>query len=102
MGVGKYTTNCVVQGDMGWPLPGKLQWTAIIQQWCCLMTMDKNRINRQVLCGHGVEPRNKNWVYIVSNVYRELRMDRMMDIGTCNKKSVNDMEIVLSEYYEAD
>ncbi len=23
MGVGKYTPNCAVQGDKGWPLPGK-------------------------------------------------------------------------------
>ncbi len=46
--------------------------------------------------------RNKNWVYRLSNFYRELRMDRMMDIDTCNQNSVNDMEIVLSEYYEAD
>ncbi len=29
-------------------------------------------------------------------------MDHMMDIDTCNQCSVNDMEIVLSEYYEAD
>ncbi len=25
-----------------------------------------------------------------------------MDIDTCNQNSVNDMEIMLSEYYEAD
>ncbi len=33
---------------------------------------------------------------------RELRMDRMIDIDTCNQNSANDMEIVHCEYYEAD
>ncbi len=48
MGVGKYTPNCAFQGDMGWTLPGKRQWTTITWQWCHLMTMDTNRINKQV------------------------------------------------------
>ncbi len=104
MGVDKYTPNCAVQGDMGWPLPGKLQRTAFTWQWCHLMTMDTNRINKQVFTWtwNRVSIRNKNWVYRVSNFYRELRMDHMMDIDTCNQNSVNVMEIVLSEYYEAD
>ncbi len=29
-------------------------------------------------------------------------MDHMMDVDICIQKSVNDMEIALSEYYEAD
>ncbi len=29
-------------------------------------------------------------------------MDHMMDVNICNQNSVNDIEIVLSEYYEAD
>ncbi len=89
---------------MGWPLPGKRQWTAITRQWCHIMTMDTNRINKQVftLTCSRANIRNKNWVYRVSNFYRELRMDHMMDIDTCNQNLVNDMEIVLSEYYEAD
>ncbi len=29
-------------------------------------------------------------------------MDHVMDVNICNQNSVSDMEIVLSEYYEAD
>ncbi len=103
MGVGKYTPNCAVQCDMGWPLPGKRKCTAVTQQWCRLITMNQNRINKQVFMWTWSREsiRNKNWVYRVSNFYQELKMDHMMDVDICNKNSVNDMEIVLSDYYEA-
>ncbi len=100
----KYTPNCAVQGDMGWPLPVKQQSTTITLYWYRLMTMDTNRINKQVFTWtwSRASIRNKNWVYRVSNFYRELKMDSMMDIDTCKQNSANDMEIMLSEYYEGD
>ncbi len=30
MGMGKYTPNCAVQGDMGWPLPRKRHHMAVV------------------------------------------------------------------------
>ena len=47
-GVGKYTPNAAIQGEMGWPLPIYYHWVTIVMQWQRLHRMSDNRINKNV------------------------------------------------------
>ena len=63
MGVGRYTPNAAVMGDMGWESVEVRQWNSIIKHWHRLRSMDTNRLNFKVFIwaarrGNG---RFKNW-----------------------------------------
>ncbi len=49
MGVGKYTLNGAIHGDMGWRLATPRQWITVTRQWCRMMNMVNTRINKRVL-----------------------------------------------------
>ncbi|MES9883757.1 MAG: hypothetical protein ABW185_23135, partial [Sedimenticola sp.] len=53
MGLGKYTPNLAVTGDMGWKPPTVRQWNRVFNQWNRCLTMDPNRINKKIF----------NWAY---------------------------------------
>ena len=47
-GVGRYTPNAAVNGEMGWK-PVKLkQWASVCRLWCRLVSMPSERINKRV------------------------------------------------------
>jgi hypothetical protein len=48
LGVGKYTPNAAVTGDMGWLPFFHKQWKRIIRLWCRLNNMTSDRLNRKV------------------------------------------------------
>ena len=48
MGVGRYTPNAAVMGDMGWESVEVRQWDSIINHWHRLRSMDTNRLNFKV------------------------------------------------------
>ena len=48
LGVGKYTANAAIQGDIGLSPPIVDQWGAIARQWCRFVNMDRNRINKTI------------------------------------------------------
>ena len=48
MGVGRYTPNAAVMGDMGWTNTESRQWECVINQWFRLRAMDENRLNSKV------------------------------------------------------
>ena len=63
MGVGRYTPNAAVMGDIGWESVEVRQWDSIINHWHRLRSMDTNRLNFKVFIwaarrGNG---RFKNW-----------------------------------------
>ena len=41
MGVGKYTPNDAIQGDMGWRPPSVKQWTCVFRHWARIMSKFK-------------------------------------------------------------
>jgi hypothetical protein len=62
LGVGRYTPNTAVTGDMGWTPPHIRQWKSVLGQWFRLNRMDDNRLNKQCfdyLTRQGA--RRKNW-----------------------------------------
>ncbi len=48
MGMGKYTPNVAVQGDMGWKLAPHRQWIAMTRHWCRLINMEIGRLNKRI------------------------------------------------------
>jgi len=101
MGLGKYAPNAALLGDMGWQHPLYHQWISISRQWCRMVNMTSDCVNKRIFnwaCGQ-----NKlNWCKRVRNFYRDLQMDHL-----CNTEYylvvgevINDLETVLSEHYE--
>ena len=48
LGVGKYTPNLAVQGDMGWVPTQVKQWKSLGRLWCRFKDMPHNRINKRI------------------------------------------------------
>ena len=48
LGVGKYTPNAALQGELGWNTPEHHYWLCVFHLWLRLKTMDKTRINYRV------------------------------------------------------
>ena len=48
MGVGKYTPNLSLYGDMGWIPCNVKQWTAVFRLWSRFCKMDNDRLNKRV------------------------------------------------------
>ena len=51
LGVGKYTPNAAVNGDVGWSPPIIKQWKSVLKQWLRLNSLENSRINRTILYG---------------------------------------------------
>jgi hypothetical protein len=64
LGVGRYTPNQAVLGDMGWLTPEHKQWQTVTRLWCRLVNMDSDRVNKAVFTwARNVAPTRvrKNW-----------------------------------------
>lgn len=48
MGVGRYTPNAAVNGDMGWEKPIVKQWSSVVNNWFRIRNMNDGRINKKV------------------------------------------------------
>ena len=46
MGVGRYTPNAAVNGDMGWERPAVRQWASVVNNWYRIQKMDEQRLNK--------------------------------------------------------
>ncbi|XP_052217139.1 uncharacterized protein LOC127835010 [Dreissena polymorpha] len=75
LGVGKYTPNAGITGDMGWLSPYARQWKSILTNWFRLNSMDNNRINYKVF----------KWSYIkihhTNNWHHKICMKVPLDIS---------------------
>ena len=49
IGVGRYTPNAAVNGDMGWNKPIIKPWSSVINNWIRIKKMDEGRINKNVM-----------------------------------------------------
>ena len=67
MGVGKYTPNAAVNGDMAWIPTIVRQWKAIGRLWTRLIHMDNTRLNKRVFLWSNTASNSnvKNWPYKV-------------------------------------
>jgi hypothetical protein len=76
LGVGKYTPNAAVQGDTGLPPPEIDQWITITRQWCRLLNMNNNRLNKTIfIWAHKLaSTKCKNWVWKTIAFYKKYNL----------------------------
>ena len=79
MGVGKYTPNAAIQGDMGWRLPVHRQWLAVLRQVVRFRDMDNQRLNKKVFiwANESADSVN-NWNRRVKRMCSELNLADIM------------------------
>jgi len=66
LGVGRYTPNAAVNGEMGWLPASVKQWKCVMGHWFRLNNMDNLRINHRIFkWSYDVRNRCKNWCFSV-------------------------------------
>lgn len=93
LGVGRYTPNAAVHGDVGWLSPFVKQWKLIINQWYRIGVMDDNRLNKKVYkwAFRANNNNRKNWCFRVSKMFQECGIENLfseVDISVINKRYV--------------
>jgi hypothetical protein len=88
LGVGKYTPNAAVQGDLGWSTSEYRQWMAVTRMWHRVNSLKHERINykahawaRRLSLAHV-----KNWTYHVCAFFRKLNLDVLLTPATLPSK----------------
>ena len=95
LGVGKFTPNAAVEGDMGW-IPAEVrQWNCVLRLWFRLKTMDINRLNYKVYkWAEAMKTQTKNWYYRFQKHLRTINCSHFLEndygtkhiITTCEKQ----------------
>ena len=85
LGVGRYTPNVAVGGEMGWVPAVVKQWKNVLGHWFRLNAMDDNRINKKVFnWSFSLKQRNKNWCFQVENQFKVSNSLTIMPIKDTN------------------
>ena len=81
LGVGKYTPNTAVNGDMGWTPTHIKQMTTVLSHWFRLNHMDSDRINKQVfLWSYHTRHKHKNWCFHIDKTLQKTDINLSIDI----------------------
>ncbi len=102
LGVGKYTPNAAVQGDMGWKSPWSQQWICIFRNWSRLCDMSEDKLCKRIfLWCSNISLSKKNWIYHVKHYLNSIQMSHLSrtDVKYSNS-DMNDLCLVLSEIEE--
>ena len=78
LGVGRYTPNSGVLGDVGWDPVLDKQWQSVLCQWSRMRTMSEHRLNyKSVMLSEasGLVRNCKNWNYRIRNRLTEADID---------------------------
>jgi len=76
LGVGRYTPNAAVNGEMGWLPPIVKQWKSVMGHWFRLSNMDTSRINHKVfMWSYNMRNRCKNWCFNIEKTLRSHNID---------------------------
>jgi len=67
LGVGKYTPNDGISGDMGWIPPQVRQWKSVTLYWSRLSYMNSTRVNKRIALWVASKSNRlcKNWVFAI-------------------------------------
>ena len=106
MGVGKYTPNDAVSGDMGWKPPCVKQWINIFRHWSKCTKMDNNRINYKVFKWSVMKGscKLKNWCYKVMEMLKSFDFERYCKINEnfLDSYSISQLEEKMFDKYKKD
>jgi hypothetical protein len=94
LGVGQYTPNNAVTGDMAWVHPIARQWTCVNNFIVRISNMDNDRLNKRVYKHLDTisNYRCRNWNFRIKTQLRKIDCDELVnhiDTGM-KKKAVND------------
>ena len=90
MGVGKYTPNLSLYGDMGWKPCNISQWSCVIRLWSRFTKMTNCRINKKVFLwgNERCNSKFKNWNYRVHVKFKEINMEYLCNTDTIIDKNM--------------
>lgn len=96
LGVGRYTPNAAVMSDMGWIPIYHTQWKIISSQWCKLINMEQNRMNRKMFAwADDVSLKSKrvrNWTFVVRKHFTDLELEDYCNLSrNIDKRILNDL-----------
>ena len=83
LGVGKYTPNDAVLGEMAWVPPNVRHWKSVVSYWCNLCNLSRQRINKRVaLWADGRANKSfKTWFFYVKEQISKLGIDVRLDLN---------------------
>jgi hypothetical protein len=106
LGVGKYTPNAALAGEMAWQPPVVRQWKSIFTFWARLSNTNSSRLNKRIaLWAHGKANNNcKTWYFRVKSKLFECRLSHFYDISNyVSKHAIVDSAICfLMDKYVCD
>ena len=106
MGVGKYTPNDAVAGDMGWKPPAVKQWTNILRHWCRCTKMENSRTNYKVFqwSVRKSSYKIKNWSYQVMEMLKFYNYGNFCNINEnfLDKNLISQIEEKIFDKYKND
>jgi hypothetical protein len=94
LGVGKYTPNAAVLGDMGWKPIFVKQWGAVTRQYCRFLKMHDSRLNKKVFewVKLSSNTRCKTGIFRIMEMYRNIGMFNIDNLHRCTKTVVDTLE----------
>ena len=105
LGVGKYTPNLGVSGEMGWtPVPIR-QWKVVANYWARLSTTNSSRLNKRIaLWASTKSERFKNWFFFVRKHLSHCNLRHHYDVSRPISKGVlvKDIEQFMLNEYKVD
>lgn len=100
LGVGKYTPNDAINGDMGWKPPSAKLWVSVFRQWKRFTVMDRDRVNFKVF-NWSLNFDKKNWCYRVKEKLKENNHEFFTNIDNIlSKQCILNLESILFEKYK--
>ncbi|XP_060589316.1 uncharacterized protein LOC132744577 [Ruditapes philippinarum] len=106
LGVGKYTPNAAVSGDMGWVPPLVRQWKSVAIFWVRLSQTNTCRLNKRIELWSLTKgaPQCKNWFYHVQKQWNELNLGMFCDLSSPIAKTsfVRQVESLTMEGFKAE
>ncbi len=83
LGVGKYSSNSAVVGEMAWQPPIVRQWKTVVTLWARIGNTSPTRINKRIMSWAKINLviLTENWFYIVKNKLRACNLGQYCNIN---------------------
>jgi hypothetical protein len=108
LGVGKYTPNNAVVGDIGWTPPVVRQKASLVRWWCKMVRMDVSRLTRCAFDAnvyHAENGRN-NWALRTKKILKDIELHNIYEYDNVFQYSIKwyfkTAERRLFDLYEAN
>lgn len=102
LGVGKYTPNDAVSGEMAWKPTSVRQWKSVGLYWVKLAAMANSRLNKRIAVWASLKSSRscKNWMYSVSEFLIALNLIQDADITETIPSSAQFISVIENSLQE--